>query len=244
MPENFTRIGLLTLQPHRQLLANGTPVPLGRKALQLLSLLAEANGALVTKDEIMCALWPDMIVEENTLYVHMMAVRKALGEDARRLITIRSVGYQLDVDSGRCGNVAGMNGTEDGQAAVGVLRFANLTGDSAYDCLGESIAEELINRLSQYPTLKVSARTSSFASDANHEDARSIAENLHVDTILEGSIRKGGDTMRITAGLVDAQSGCYRWSDKFDHTFDNMLTLEDEVADRIAEIVANELGKA
>lgn len=240
MPDSPMKIGLLTLQPHRQLLADGTPVPLGPKALQLLSVLAGANGALVTKDEIMCALWPDMIVEENTLHVHMMAVRKALGEEARRLVTIRSIGYRLEVDLEPCEDA----GELDPATAVGVLRFVNLTGDSAYDCLGDSIAEELINRLSRYPELKVSARTSSFASDANNEDAKSIAENLHVGTIVEGSIRKGGDTVRITAGMVDAQTGCYRWSDKFDHPFDNMLKLEDDVAGVIAEIVVAKLGKA
>jgi DNA-binding winged helix-turn-helix (wHTH) protein/TolB-like protein len=87
------------LQPRRQLIANGQRVALGRRALDIASVLAEAKGEIVTKEELLDAVWPGLTVEENALQVHIVALRKALGPDSERLKTVRGVGYQLDVDS-------------------------------------------------------------------------------------------------------------------------------------------------
>jgi DNA-binding winged helix-turn-helix (wHTH) protein/TolB-like protein/tetratricopeptide (TPR) repeat protein len=91
------RLGSRTLQPHRQLLVNGRREPIGKRALDIISVLAEARGQIVTKDELLEAVWPGVIVEENALQVHVVALRKALGPEADRLKTIRGVGYQLDI---------------------------------------------------------------------------------------------------------------------------------------------------
>lgn len=91
------RIGRFTLKPRRQLLDGAAPVPLGRKALDLLSVLAEARGALVTKDELMAAVWPNAIVEDNAIQVHIATLRKALGPDADLLTTAHGLGYRLAV---------------------------------------------------------------------------------------------------------------------------------------------------
>jgi DNA-binding winged helix-turn-helix (wHTH) protein/TolB-like protein len=94
-------LGTRILQPRRQLIADGERVPLGRRALDIISVLAEAHGGIVTKAELFEAVWPDVVVEENALQVHIVALRKALGPEADRLKTIRGVGYQLDVEDGR-----------------------------------------------------------------------------------------------------------------------------------------------
>ena len=91
------KVGRFTLRPHRQLLDGGVPVSIGRKALDLLSVLAEADGALVTKDELMAAVWPNAIVEENAIQVHVAALRKVLGADAGLLNTAHGLGYRLEV---------------------------------------------------------------------------------------------------------------------------------------------------
>ncbi|HEX4272118.1 MAG TPA: winged helix-turn-helix domain-containing protein, partial [Rhizomicrobium sp.] len=91
------RIGRFTLKPFRQLLDAGGTIPIGRKALDLLSVLAKAEGALVTKDELMAAVWPKAIVEDNAIQAHIAALRKALGEDAELLSTVRGLGYRLTV---------------------------------------------------------------------------------------------------------------------------------------------------
>src|SRR5688572_28525878 len=92
------RLGSRTLQLRRQLLANGRREPIGKRALDILSVLAEAGGEIVTKDELLDSVWPGVTVEENALQVHIVALRKALGPEADRLKTIRGVGYQLDID--------------------------------------------------------------------------------------------------------------------------------------------------
>lgn len=89
------KLGRFTLQPHRQLLEAGVPVAISRKPLDLLSVLAEAEGALVTKDELMATVWPNTIVEENALQAHIAALRKLLGADANLLSTTRGLGYRL-----------------------------------------------------------------------------------------------------------------------------------------------------
>ena len=89
------RVGRFTLRPFRQLLDAGLPVPVGRKALELLSVLARAEGALVTKDELMAAVWPKAIVEDNAIQVHITALRKVLGPDAELLSTVHGLGYRL-----------------------------------------------------------------------------------------------------------------------------------------------------
>jgi DNA-binding winged helix-turn-helix (wHTH) protein/TolB-like protein len=89
------RVGRFTLKPFRQLLDGGVAVPIGRKALDLLSVLAKAEGALVTKDELMAAVWPKAIVEDNAIQVHIVALRKALGQDAELLSTVHGLGYRL-----------------------------------------------------------------------------------------------------------------------------------------------------
>ena len=89
------RIGQFLLQPYRQLLVGGAPLPVGRKALELLSVLAKAQGALVTKNELMTAAWPNTVVEDNALQVHIAALRKLLGTDADLLSTVHGYGYRL-----------------------------------------------------------------------------------------------------------------------------------------------------
>ena len=89
------KVGRFTLQPFRQLLDGAIPVPVKPKALAILSVLAKANGALVTKDELMAAVWPNITVEDNAIQVHVASLRKILGDDAELLCTVHGHGYRL-----------------------------------------------------------------------------------------------------------------------------------------------------
>lgn len=108
------RIGHLVLQPHRQLLRGSERVALGKRALDILSVLAEAEGEIVTKDELLEAVWPGVVVEENALQVHVTTLRKALGAEADRLKTIRGIGYRLETD----GEAAGASAIAIAQSAT------------------------------------------------------------------------------------------------------------------------------
>ena len=156
MSEAEYRIGGAVLRSRRELLRNGTPVPIGGRALAILSLLAERGGALVTKDELHDAVWANSIVEENALQAQVSAVRKALGEEGRRLVTVHGRGYRLDLDQPEgCER-------EVSQASIAVLPFENV-GNAEHAYLADGLAEELISRLARVSGLKVPARTSSFA---------------------------------------------------------------------------------
>jgi TolB-like protein len=234
MSQRQFRIGRFTLQPHRELLAGESPVPLGRKALEILTVLAEAEGSLVTKDELMAAVWPNVTVEDNAIQVHIAALRKALGAEASHLQTVRSLGYRL----ARHDTLTAACPLDASPMTVAVLPFANLTGDTGLDYLGDGLAEELINTLAHVPGLQVSSRTSSSAYKGHDGDVRQIARELGVEAIVEGSVRKAGDTIRITAQLADAESGFHRWSENYDRKVSDLLAWEDELASIMVPVLA------
>ncbi len=231
------QFGHLILEPHRQLLHDGAPVELGRKALELLTLLAKAEGDLVTKDELMAAVWPDVTIEENAVQVHISALRKALGGEADRLRTVHGLGYRLIQDNGTRRHEAAA------PASVAVLPFANLTGNSVFDVLADGIAEELINLLSHGAGLQVASRTSSFAYRGHDGDIRQIARELNVSAIVEGSVREAGEMVRITAQLVDGETGFHRWSENYDRKTGDALAIEDELGEIVARIVERLLAR-
>jgi TolB-like protein/DNA-binding winged helix-turn-helix (wHTH) protein len=119
--------------------------------------------------------------------------------------------------------------------SVAVLPFANLTGDTTKDYLGDGMAEELINTLGKVPGLKVPARTSSFAYKGRGTDVRQIAKDLGVGVILEGGIRSAGERIRVTAQLIDAQTGFQLWTESYDRRFTDLFKLQDDLAITIVQ---------
>jgi TolB-like protein len=238
MPKREVQIGRFTLQPHRQLVGPDGPTDLGRKAVDILSVLAAADGAVVTKDELMAAVWGDVVVEENSIQAQIVTLRKVLGEDADCLATVRGLGYRLTLN----GAVASLSAAAKVPNSLAVLPFANLTGDPALDYLGEGMAEELINTLSRAPGLKVPSRTASFAYRGREVDPRQIARDLGVGLILEGSVRSGGDRVRVTAQLIDAETGFHRWSENFEHEGGDLFALQDDIAASIAEALQTQIA--
>jgi TolB-like protein len=121
------------------------------------------------------------------------------------------------------------------RTSIAVMPFANLTGDVTKDYLGDGMAEEVINTLTKIPGLQVPARTSSFAYKARNTDIRQIARDLHVGAVLEGSVRSAGDRIRVTAQLIDAQTGLHLWSQTYDRKFTDLFRLQDDLAMAIVE---------
>jgi serine/threonine-protein kinase len=119
--------------------------------------------------------------------------------------------------------------------SLAVLPFANLSADKEQEYFSDGLAEEIINALAQVPGLKVIARTSAFAFKGKHEDVRRIAESLGVANILEGSVRKSGNRIRITAQLVTAADGSHLWSERYDREMTDVFAIQDEISQTIAE---------
>jgi serine/threonine-protein kinase len=134
-----------------------------------------------------------------------------------------------------------MPGADRERASIAVLPFANMSGAKEDDYLCEGLAEEIINVLTRIPGLRVIARTSSFAIGRMELDVREAGARLDVDSILEGSVRRAGQRVRITAQLVTTSDGSHLWSERFDRELTDILALEDEIAEAIAERLRVEL---
>jgi TolB-like protein len=128
--------------------------------------------------------------------------------------------------------------------SIAVLPFVNMSADKADDYLGDGMSEELINVLSKVPGLRVPGRTSCFAFKGRNEEGifREVGEQLHVGTVLEGSIRKAGDKLRVTAQLVNVADGYHLWSEDYDGDLKDILEFQSKVAKRVVESLQVKLG--
>jgi serine/threonine protein kinase/Tfp pilus assembly protein PilF len=126
--------------------------------------------------------------------------------------------------------------------SIAVLPLENLRGDSSSGYVSQGVAEEILHALAQIPELRVAARTSSFQFAGKSVDIREVGRLLDVATVLEGSIQRSGDTVRITTQLIDARTGYHLWSGKFDRPMANLFAVEDEISRTIADTLKVSLG--
>jgi serine/threonine-protein kinase len=129
-------------------------------------------------------------------------------------------------------------------ASIAVLPFANMSADAENEYFSDGLAEEIINALTQIPGLKVTARTSAFAFRGKELDIRAIAEALNVRTILEGSVRRAGSRIRVTAQLINAADGYHLWSERFDRELADVFAVQDEIAAAITKTLQVKLTGA
>ena len=244
----FGDFRLLAAQRRLTARTDGRVIELTPKALDTLHFLVQHPGELLDKSTLIAAVWPNIVVEENNLNQVVSALRRALGDGSggrRFIVTVPGRGYQFVAQVREVsdeGPSASPEGSPEAGASIAVLPFASLSGDPERDYFGDGIAEELIHLLARTPGLKVPARTSSFAYKGRHIDVRQIARELGVDRLLEGSVRSSGDNIRVTAQLVDAESGYHIWSQTFDRQFADVFKLQDELAGAIVQRLAPNLG--
>jgi len=131
---------------------------------------------------------------------------------------------------------------EDPRPSIAVLPFADMSSSQDQEYFGDGMAEEIINTLVKVRDLRVAGRTSAFAYKGENKDLREIGSELGVAYIVEGSVRKDGDKLRITAQLIDAADGTHLWSDQFDRALDNVFQIQSEIAEAIAEALTVPLG--
>jgi len=128
--------------------------------------------------------------------------------------------------------------------SVAVLPFVNMSGDPKNEFFSDGITEEILNALAQIADLKVAARTSAFAFKGKDPDLRKVGEVLGVATVLEGSVQRSGDDVRITAQLIDSRSGFHLWSERYDRKLTNIFAVEDEISKAIADKLQLQLAGA
>ena len=226
------------LPASRRLLADGAPIVLGSRAFDVLLALVEAGGQLVTKDDLMRRVWLGTIVDENNIQVQISALRKALGADGQRLIaTIPGRGYRFTGQlSGRAMPAPSASEAPSGPS-IAVLPFQNMSGDPEQEYFVDGMVEEITTALSRIRWLFVASRNSSFVYKAPAVDVQRVGRELGVRYVLEGSIRKAGERVRITAQLIDAVSGAHLWADRFDGALEDVFDLQDRVASNVAGVI-------
>ncbi len=223
------KLGAFTLIPFRQLLSNGTPVELRRRPLALLSVLAEAGGALVTKDELIERVWSGAIVEDNAIQAQIAALRRVLGSDGKLIVTVHGLGYRLEIEASPLPEAVDSN-----LPTLAVLPFANLSDDPDQTYFVDGLMDELITSLTRIRTILVIASGSSFSLRDSGISAVDAARKLGVRYVLEGSVRRSGEDIRISVHLVDTDTGAQIWADRFNDRFDDIFALQDRVALAVA----------
>src|SRR5215213_1539932 len=151
-------------------------------------------------------------------------VKRCLAKDPdRRFQTMADVKHALQH----------LRALPDVTPSIAVLPFANLSADRENEYFGDGLAEEIINALAQVEGLKVIARTSAFSFKGKNEDVRHIAQALGVTNVLEGSVRRAGDRIRVTAQLIAASDGTHLWSERYDRPMTDVFAMQDEIASAI-----------
>jgi TolB-like protein/tetratricopeptide (TPR) repeat protein len=249
---DFAEFRLVAAQRRLLSRADGRPIELSQKAFDALLYFVTHRGELLDKAVLIKAIWPNVVVEENNLNQVISALRRALGDgggDNRLIVTVPGRGYQFtpavaESTSDELASIrvappperqATASAAPARKASIAVLPFASLSGDPEKDYFGDGIAEELIHLLARVPGLKVPARTSSFAYKGRNTDARQIARDLGVAMLLEGSVRSAGERIRVTAQLIEAESGFHVWSETYDRQFADVFQLQDELAGAIVQ---------
>jgi TolB-like protein/DNA-binding SARP family transcriptional activator len=229
------------------LLRDGVPVPIGYRALKLLAALAGRPGEVLSKSELMDAAWPGTAVEEGNLTVQIAQLRKLLGHagDAggpEWIATVPRVGYRFAAAVERLGENPRQALPLPDRPSIAVLPFASIGTDPEQESFADGLTADLITDLSRNPGLFVIARNSVFAYKGKAADVRTIAGDLGVRYILEGSARRAGGRVRINVQLVDAASGEHLWADRFDRGLEDIFAVQDELAARIVEALLGRLA--
>jgi TolB-like protein len=227
-----------------QLLREGRPVSVSSKGLRLLEAFLASSGRVLTKTELVQEAWGDAAVEESNLSVQIAALRKQLGPTptwGEWIVTIPRVGYRfvgLPAQADRSKLVEPQH-----RPSIAVLPFANLSGDKEQEYLADGVTEDIITALTRFRWFFVIARNSSFAYKYKSLDAKQVAQELGVQYLLEGSVRKSGQQIRISVQLIDATSGKHIWAERYDVELTEVFAIQDAIAERVAGAIEPELLK-
>src|SRR5271165_4923402 len=260
-PPASIEFGHFSILPHRrQLFADGRPITLGGRAFDVLMALIEASGAVVSKDELLNHVWQGRIVEENRIAGEITALRKAFGADRELIRTVAGRGYQFTGEirardageqeisgaatPGASSTTLGLGSSRPDNPSIAVLPFTNMSGDPEQEYFADGMVEEIITALSRIRWLFVIARNSSFSYKGQSPDVKRVGRELGVGYVLEGSVRKAGGRVRITAQLIDAVNGAHLWADHFDGSLEDVFDLQDKVASSVAGVIEPALQAA
>jgi TolB-like protein/Tfp pilus assembly protein PilF len=237
----------------RELTRDGVIVPLQPQVFDLLLYLVEQRARVVSKVDLFGRVWDNRTVSDSTLNSRINAARKALGDDgeAQRLIkTIPRKGFRFVgevLEQARAVTVSAATAplrSPPDRPAIAVLAFENMSDDPEQEYFCDGIAEDILTALSKVRWFLVIARNSSFTYKGRAVHIRQIAEELGVGYVVEGSVRKAGERVRITAQLNDATTGSHIWAEHYDRELGDVFAVQDEITDAIVAAIEPQIYAA
>ena len=213
-------------------------VPLGGRAAAVLRELLAADGAVVSKADLMEGAWPDTVVEEGNLAVQVATLRKVLGtrsDGTEWIATVARVGYRLLRDG---------EAERSGVPVIAVLPFANLSSDPEQDYFVDGVVEDLITALSRFRTFVFVSRGSTFTYKDRAVDARDVSKALGARYLLQGSVRRAGTHVRVAAQLVEGASGVHLWAKNFDGNVEDVFDFQDRITESVVGLIEPQIRGA
>ncbi len=239
----------------RELCRGDDVVRLEPQALDLLEYLIRNRERVVSRDDLIASIWNGRIVSDSAMTTRINAARCAIGDTgkAQRLIKtvprkgIRFVGRVREEEAG--GLDAGSRSSTSYLAlpdkpSIAVLAFTNMSGDPGQEYFSDGITDDIITELSRFSELFVIARNSTFQYKGRSPDIRLVGRELGVRYVLEGSVRRAGDRIRISAQLIDAVNGAHHWAERYDRELKDVFAVQDEVSRAIVAILVARVKKA
>jgi TolB-like protein/tetratricopeptide (TPR) repeat protein len=241
----------------RELCCSGALVPVEPQVFDLLTYLVQNRERVVSKDDLFASVWSGRIVADSTLASRIAAARKAVGDSGEEQKLIRTVARKGIRFIGTVGCKS--NGAKPVDAAgprrddlqepirpplppferpaIAVLPFVNMSGDPEQEYFSDGISEDLITALSRLRWFFVIARNSSFTYKRKSVHMKQVAEELGVGYVIEGSVRKDGNRVRITAQLNDVATGSHVWAERYDRKLTDVFAVQDEITTAIVAAI-------
>jgi TolB-like protein len=239
------------------------PVTIGSRALDLLTVLIERRGDVVSKEEIVAAVWPKMAVNEGNLFVQISTLRAILdGEQSGQscIQTVAGRGYRFITPVTRCAGLrsrpaeiveptradsaSSCEGAGPPRLSIVVLPFANLGGDPEQEYFTDGVTDSLTTDLSRIRGAFVIGRSTACTYKGKVADVRQIGRELNVRYALEGSVQRGGSCLRVNVQLLDAETACHIWAERFDKPIADLFDMQDEIVSHLANALGQELAGA
>ena len=231
------------------LTAAGEELPLRRQSFEMLCLLVENAGRLLDRDTINRAIWPDVAVTDDSMTQCVRDIRRVIRDDAGRILrTVRKRGHlfaaEVLVERDLPVGPPRPDLALPDKPSLVVLPFQNMSGDPDQVYFTDGLVEDITTALSCIRSLFVIARNSAFAYQGRAVDVRQIGRELGVRYAMEGSVRRSGNRLRVTAQLIDAVSGGHVWAERYDRDVSDIFAVQDEIATRVAGVIEPALADA
>jgi TolB-like protein len=247
----------------RELHRGSTAVAVEPQVFDLLTYLVQNCDRVVTKDDLIASVWRGRVVSDSTLASRLNAARRAVGDSGEqqrliRTLSRRGIRFVGDVrtraetngaahDSGPTDEIQGRSRPalpRSDRPAIAVLPFTNMSGEPEQDYFSDGISEDIITALSKVRWFFVIARNSSFVYKGESVPMKQIAEELGIGYLVEGSVRKSGDRVRITTQLNDVATGSQLWAERFDRGLADVFKVQDEITEAIVAAIEPQIYAA